>query len=321
MFDREHFHTIVLGGGPAGAQCALWLKNLGVPALLFEQEPSLGGQQRTVPDPLSNHYVVSSAGMRAQEIAGAIQENLSRHGVPFVCGAKAEVVGDDGEWFHVIGKTAHGTHHAYAKYLVLATGVEPKKAKFEPSETVFIGSADPRIRSGDFFRGKHVAVLGGGDNAMECYAFLAPQQPAGLMVFARTLRAGPKLLSEVPRDHINEGGYDCFVSRDPSRGSHVITIQDDPFVRFWFDYIIVNYGVESRKVLPVGMDPERNARGFLTVNEDCVTSNPRVLAIGEATQRMHPCVATSMADGVVAAKALERLFIQGAGTPASPVST
>lgn len=307
MYDREHFFAAVVGGGPAGAQCALWLKNLGVPVILFEKEARLGGLQRTVPDPLSNHYVVSSAGMRAGQIAEAIHENVCRHGVPFVCAATVGEVEDDGQWFHLSAKTAHGTHHAYAKYLVIATGVRQREAEFTPSETVFIGSADPRIRGGDFFRDKRIAVLGGGDNAMECYGFLKLQNPQAVHVYARTLRAGPKHLSMVDRADLNEGGYNVLVRKDG--GPHCVTVSDDPYSRMLYDYLIVNYGFEAPRFLSPALDPKRNEQGFIEVDSDTVTSNPRILALGESTQRMHPCVATSMADGVVAAKKLEALFV------------
>lgn len=304
--DREHFFAAVFGGGPAGAQCALWLKHLGVPAILFEKSSQVGGQQNIAPDPLSNHYVVSSSGMRASEIAGAIQENLSRHGVPFLCGAEANVVGDDGEWFHIEARTAHGLHHAYARNLVLSTGSIQRAGNFETSETVFIGSADPRIRSGHFFEGKRVAVLGGGDNAMESYAFLKLQKPRAVKVFARSVRAGEKHLSAIDPADLSEGGYDCFVSADGN--GHVITSHDDPYSRSIFDCLVVNYGVESVCVLPPHLDPARNVRGFIVADDRCVTDNPRILAIGEATQRIHPCVATAMADGTIAAKTLEAAF-------------
>jgi thioredoxin reductase (NADPH) len=44
------------------------------------------------------------------------------------------------------------------------------------------------------------------------------------------------------------------------------------------------------------------------VDDRRFSGRPRVLAIGDVCQRMHPCVATAMADGVVAAKTLEALY-------------
>lgn len=309
MYDREHFFAAIIGGGPAGSQCALWLKHLGIPSLLLEKEQKLGGQQCIAPDALSNHYVVSSTGMRASEIANAINENIKRHGVPHVCGASVDLVEDDGEWFKLTAKTSNGLHHAWSRYLVIATGVRQRDGGFIASESVFIGSADPRIRSGEFFKGKRVAVLGGGDNAFECYGFLQLQKPEKLKIFARNIRAGAKHREPVPKVAIEEGGYNVHINVN---GQHCITLTDDPFGREFFDYVIVNYGVEASRILKPGIDPERNAAGFITVDSLTKSSNPRIYAIGEATQRMHPCVSTSMADGTVCAKALEAVMIKTA---------
>lgn len=311
LYDREHFFAVIIGGGPAGASCGLWLKHLGIPSMLFEKETTLGGLQRCVPDPLSNHYLVSSAGMRSQQIAESIHENLSRHGINFLTQSEVVDVVDDGEWFHIKAVTSNGNYEVASRHLILASGVQFKRGSFTPSETIFIGSAyeEIRVESSRFFEGKHVAILGGGDNAMETYEYIAPQKPKELLIFARNIRASKALMSNIHHSQILglESGYDVYPNVG-KRNTHIITARDEPFSRYEFEYLIVNYGFEPIRVLPENIDPLRNEKGFIAVNESCVTSHPRILAIGESTQRMHPCVATAMADGVVAAKTLEKKF-------------
>ena len=50
----------------------------------------------------------------------------------------------------------------------------------------------------------------------------------------------------------------------------------------------------------------RSTAGFVITDEGCETSVNGVYAIGEVAQRMHPCCATSIADGVTAAKSIQR---------------
>jgi len=58
----------------------------------------------------------------------------------------------------------------------------------------------------------------------------------------------------------------------------------------------------------------RTDQGFLATDAvTAETSLPGVYAIGEVAQRMHPCVPTAMADGVIAAKAIERVLNKAAG--------
>lgn len=298
MYDREHFHAIIIGGGPAGASCALWLKQMNIPALLLEKSTALGGLQRHCPDALSNHYLVTSAGHRSRDIAANIHENITRFGAPFVLQTTIAEIQDDGTWFRVDFTTPNGRYTVYSRYLVIATGVQHKSGGLDASERIYIGGSNKRIRTGNFFAGKRIAILGGGDSAMETYAFLKKQAPAELKVFARTVRANPVL-----RD---TAGEDLEVGEYEVNGEALQVTKAGATSQY--DYFMVMYGFEAGAVLPPALEPARNARGFLAADENAVTSNPRILAIGESSQRMHPCVATSVADGVIAAKYLEKNF-------------
>ena len=77
-----------------------------------------------------------------------------------------------------------------------------------------------------------------------------------------------------------------------------------------YDVMIVLYGWEANfpeAFLPL-KDTLLNDRGFITTDTKCQTPVPGIYAIGEVANRMHPCVTTAMADGVVAAKAIEEIL-------------
>lgn len=69
-----------------------------------------------------------------------------------------------------------------------------------------------------------------------------------------------------------------------------------------FDAWAVFYGWQA--CVPVGLAVALDARGFIASDAHGLTSLSRVYAIGEVTQKQHPCIATAMAEGVVAAKAI-----------------
>lgn len=73
-----------------------------------------------------------------------------------------------------------------------------------------------------------------------------------------------------------------------------------------YDVFIVLYGWEANipSALNAWRDRLLDERGFVATNAFCQTHEPRFFAIGEVADRMHPCVVTAMADGVVAAKAM-----------------
>ena len=73
-----------------------------------------------------------------------------------------------------------------------------------------------------------------------------------------------------------------------------------------YDQIVVLYGWEPHLPYVQSLGLARDSRGFVLTDPDCQTSVPGMYAIGEVAQRMHPCCITSMADGAVAAKAIQR---------------
>ncbi|MFM8314948.1 MAG: NAD(P)-binding protein, partial [Deltaproteobacteria bacterium] len=48
---HHHYEALIVGGGPAGCSCALWLKHLGLKPLLIERSHRLGGLQNDSPYP------------------------------------------------------------------------------------------------------------------------------------------------------------------------------------------------------------------------------------------------------------------------------
>lgn len=74
-----------------------------------------------------------------------------------------------------------------------------------------------------------------------------------------------------------------------------------------YDLILVFYGWEPQAGFADGLNLARDARGYIqTETATARTSLPDVYAIGEVANRAHPCVVTAMADGVVAAKDIQR---------------
>jgi hypothetical protein len=78
-----------------------------------------------------------------------------------------------------------------------------------------------------------------------------------------------------------------------------------------FDKLIVLYGWEAHLPYMAEIPMALNERGFVMTGSDCETSQRDVFAIGEVAQRGHPCCITSMADGVLAAKAIQERLEEG----------
>jgi len=144
------------------------------------------------------------------------------------------------------------------------------------------------------YSGLSVAVLGGGDNAFENYVYVRNRGAREVHLYARSVRAQQQ-----------------WVMRAGAQGVRVGPYQVDPAARSVdgrrYDLILVFYGWEPQADFADSLKLARDERGYIRTDfATAQTSLPDIYAIGEVANRMHPCVVTSMADGVVAAKAIQR---------------
>lgn len=285
------YSAIIIGGGPAGATCALWLKMLGHKPCLIERRGQLGGLQAD--SPYLNQWIpLLPYGTRGEDVAATIHHTLHQHDIKIHLDCAAESVERADDGFRV--RTARGEFNG--KYLVLASGVRSASGGLRDALNLLIGPG--RHVASTNFTGLKIAILGGGDNAFENYFFIRQSGAESVTLFARTLKARAEFLTQTPPEHIRQGEYQVDTSASAVNGEV-------------FDRIVVMYGWEAHlpymQVLPVAL----NEHGFVVTSEQCETNQPGIFAIGEVAQRAHPCCITSMADGVTAAKAIQQKLEAG----------
>lgn len=278
--------ALIVGAGPAGVSCAIWLQQLGYTATLIDKNEQCGGLQ--LQNPWTNTWVATSANANGADIARALHDNAVRHGCGLHLGQTALSADKTPEGWAV--RLYSGTVLT-SQFLVLAGGVVPKAGGLLARSALLIGPG-PLIAATDF-QGKRVAILGGGDSAFENFRFIQERGAATIHVYARTLKARAELLEAVPADAVREGAYTFDEQRS--------TVNEEQY-----DQVVVLYGYEANRSSLLGLEPLMRPDGFVATDSQCKTSLPGVWAIGELAQRAHPCCATAMADGVVAAKSIQR---------------
>lgn len=282
---RPLLPVIVIGGGPAGASCALWLKKLGHEPLLVEARERLGGLQAE--NPFMNGWIATSLPARGDDVAVTIQRNIELAGVE--CRLATPVIGvrREGHGFVV---TLRPGEEVEVQMAVLATGVRPATGGIERAPGVLFGPGQ-QIAAADY-RGKRVAILGGGDNAYENYLYMKERGARSVTIFARSVRARQAFRGLVDEADVRRGDYTADAEKR--------TVNGEPF-----DILTVFYGF--RALLPGAMTPSPalDHAGYVTTGPRCETSVDGLYAIGEIANRMHPSCVTAMADGIVAAKAIQ----------------
>lgn len=266
--------ALIIGGGPAGISCAIWLKKLGVECVLLEASARLGGLQTR--SPYENLWIPGVQGKTGQQVAAALADHARAAGVD--ARLNNPVIAVDGH------EATTGSGVFTAPYLVIATGSQPRAGGFRAAPDVAIGPGEPMEALE--VRGKRIAILGGGDNAFDQARFVR-DRGGEMMIFSRTPPRAQKLLQAmIPDVPMVVGRY--LADQD------AMTVNGEPFDAFG-----VMFGFEA--VVPDGLTPDLD-NGYVRVDRYGETSLPDVYACGEVTGYWHPCVTTSAAHGIQVAK-------------------
>ncbi|OZI68750.1 NAD(P)/FAD-dependent oxidoreductase [Bordetella genomosp. 1] len=288
------FDAVIIGAGPAGASCAIWLARLGLAPLLVEAGDQVGGL--THDNPFADDWIVALPGKTGQEVAANIAESVAAAGVPLALRTRAVSVRPCKAGVEVGLQGPDGARAVSGRSLVIASGVRARNLPGHPPQSrwpgVLIGPGSPIVAQD--YSGLRVAVLGGGDNAFENFVYVRNRGAAEVQLYARSVRAQQQWVTRAGSDHVRIGPYEV----DPQAR----TVDGRAF-----DLILVFYGWEPQAGFADSLHLARDERGYIRTDfASAQTSLPDVYAVGEVSHRMHPCVVTAMADGVVAAKAIQR---------------
>lgn len=307
LVDRNQYDAVVIGGGPAGSSCAVWLAHLGFAPVLIEAASRIGGLCRL--HSFRDDWNASLPGVTGPQVADNLEVSLAHAKVPLLLSHTVTGVEPTGDGFAV---AVSGVRDLVlrAPYVVLATGVTARglpgtniAALMTEDSSVWPDSASGiqgsvLIGPGEHivaqdFQNKRVAVLGGGDNAFENALYAMRHGASAVDLYARTVRAQRQFVRQVPVAHVHAGKYRVDAAAQTVNGNH-------------YDVIMVFYGWEPIVGYAAGLKLHRTARGYVATDAvTAQTSCAGVYAIGEVAQRQHPCVVTALADGVVAAKAIQ----------------
>jgi thioredoxin reductase len=301
--------VIILGGGPAGLSCALWLHNCGHFPVVLERASECGGMLRL--NHHANDWLLGFPGATGLSIRERFMEHLSHHDFPVVTSVSLNGLRRSGEGFSVSYFAGGRAQEAAADFLALASGMRPRA----PAELAALAASDPKkfiISAGglcvdDFSRGQRVAILGGGDNAFENACDLA-RRGAQIDIYyrgqARARRewqnrcaAMPARIALHPR---------TATSRFAAREGGVSFCANGE--RRFADAVVVMHGYEPNTDALIALAPwlgeVMDEEGFVKVDEYQRTGMARLYAVGDVTNRPLPCLPSAIGQGSVAAKAI-----------------
>lgn len=289
----------IVGGGTAGLTAAIYGQRAGKRTIVFEG--TAYGGQITSSARVENYPGI--AGISGVEFSMNLSEQAKSLGAELVS-AQVQEIREEGKDFLVT--TSRGDH--ICKTVILATGMTHRHLGLE-KERVLTGSGVSYCATcdGAFFRGKDVAVIGGGNTALQDALFLSEYCNKVYVVHRRDEFRGEDRLVEQLREKENVEFVMSAVVKDISG-------------KFMVDGVVLNNKKTGEDfTLPVsgvfvavGQIPGNenfadlvtlDENGFIRAGEDCVTSCPGIFAAGDCRTKEVRQLVTAAADGAAAALA------------------
>ena len=310
----------IIGGGPAGMSCALWLHNYGMHPVIIEKEGALGGMARLSPYP--NDWLLGQRGKSGRENAAEFIGHIRDLAIETWLGGAPQRLRreHDGRLRLDVAVADAATRSLSSPVIVIATGTRfageewlnrvENARRVAAAGRLHIGAAAVGELSLD--SGSHVAVIGGGDNAFDVSRMLAEKGVRVTIVMrSKSPRAQP-LLVERLRPHQASGMATVMAERTVEAlgdgASREVRVRLDGGDDIEVDHVILLFGYRPNTNEPwlAELALATDALGYLVVDGNMETSCRGVFAVGDVSNPAHPCIATAIASGTVAARTIEK---------------
>jgi len=314
----------IIGGGPAGMSGALWLGNYGLAPIIIEQAPVLGGMARASPYP--NDWLLGRPGETARQNAAAFARHVRQAKVECWLGARPQRVTQrpDGGFELEVAFADHRAQSLSCPAVVVAAGTRFRGQDFIDTIAnarelaqrgrlhlgpTWAGEPGADLPGADL--GSHVAVIGGGDNAFDVSRMLVEKGVKATIVMRSQSPHAQPLLVERLRAHQASGMADVMAGQtvtalDEAGAKIRVRISDGHAIDV--DHVVLLFGYQPNADDPwlQGLALERGTEGHLVVDDNMETSCRGVFAVGDIANPMHPCIATAIGTGTMAAREIQR---------------
>ena len=285
------YDVAIIGGGPAGLTAGLYAARAGWKTVLLER--GLPGGQAATTDRLEN-YPGFPDGIAGPHLMMAFADQAARFGmetrytgVNKIAPGLKRLTLDDGS-------------EIAAKALIVALGATPRKLGV-PGEAENIGRGVSYCATcdGAFYRGKRVAVVGGGDTAVEDALYLSRFAHVTLIHRRDRLRAMGAQVEKLRADE-NVDMLLCATVSGIERAEDGLVLHLSTGRELAVDGVFVAVGVEPQTGLVADVLALDEA-GYILAGEDTKTSVSGIFAAGDCRKKPLRQVSTAVGDGATAA--------------------
>lgn len=291
------YDVIIVGGGPAGLAAAIYARRAEKTVLVLEKN-GFGGQ--IAMSPLVDNYPGQPAVSGAKLADAMVTQVLEKGGELDL----TEVTGVEDRDGMKLVHTADGDREARA--VILATGAKHRQLGLErENDLIGEGVSYCAVCDGAFYKGRPVAVAGGGDAALQDALLLSNTCSTVYIIHRRgEFRAEAANVSAAKgRSNIRmvmNAGIVGLVGDEELKGVEIETGGEKKVLPVDALFVAVGFESENAAFAPIA---ELDASGWFATGESCATRTPGVFAAGDCRAKTVRQLTTAVGDGAAAAVA------------------
>ncbi|MDE7417374.1 MAG: FAD-dependent oxidoreductase [Lachnospiraceae bacterium] len=297
MIENEVYDLLIIGSGPAGMGAAVYAVRAGLKAAVVDRSPVSGGQVQSTYE-VDNY--LGLPGLSGGDLSDRFREHADRLGVLFITADVQGIGSDDGQ------QAMYTVHTDKAdlrtKAVILATGASHSLLGVPgEKELAGMGVSYCATCDGAFYRKSTVAVVGGGDVAVEDAVFLAGICEKVYLIHRRDqLRAADSLQKKLFSHENVEVLWDSEVKEilggEMVEGINIYNNKNGEQSRLDVEGVFIAVGIVPDTEVFRGL-VEMDEKGYIIADETCVTSEKGIFAAGDIRKKPMRQIITAVADG------------------------
>lgn len=301
MSGNEVYDLIIIGGGPAGLTAGIYAMRAALKTILIER--GIPGGQVSITKEVENYP--GFVGIGGFDLCDKFLQHAKHYGLEIIENEAAST--DPGIEHHVVRLADGASLKTHA--VILAAGGTARKLNI-PGEGQYFGKGVSYCATCDgfFFRDKTVAVVGGGDTALEDALYLSKITRKVYLIHRRDAFRGSRILQQrifqEPRIEILYNTVVTAISggEDGVREIALKDTQTDVQRGIATDGVFIFVGFSpNHQLVPAGI--RINRAGYVVTDEKCETDIPGIFAVGDLRQKYANQIVLAAADGCTAALA------------------
>ncbi len=291
------FDIIIVGGGPAGLTAALYARRQNKNVLVLEKN-SFGGQ--TVFSPKIENYPGFSE-MSGMEFSDKLVDQVLKQGADLRMETVLEIKNNED-----IKKVITDCGEYEAAAVIIATGAKHRLLGLEGEEELIgCGISFCAVCDGAFYAGKDVAVIGGGNSALQEAILLSESCRSVHIIQNLPVLTGEDKLIKILQAKSNvDFTYNSVVTKllgeNELTGIIIRNTETGEDDRIILDGIFIAIGLIPDNEVAKGLI-KVDSKGYIISDESSVTSCEGIFAAGDCRTKEVRQIATAIADGAIAA--------------------